>query len=100
MCLADFVADYRVVKRQYEDDQDNSDREEQEPSNVITLLDNKGAITQRKKQAVIRYLKVKDSERHFSTLLRLYMPHRGKQLKSDDQTYTLRILLLVITYLQ
>ena len=90
MCLADFVADYRVVKRQYEDDQDNSDREEQETSKVITLLDNKGAITQRKKQAVIRYLKVskvKDSERHFSTLLRLYMPHRGKQLKYDDQTY-------------
>lgn len=30
---------------------------------------------------------MKDSERHHCTLLRLYLPHRGKELKPDETTY-------------
>ena len=91
MCLADFVANYKLVQNKTVVDQEKSDDSDpEEETTVFKLLDNKGTISRRKKQAVIRYLKVsksKDSERHYCTLLRLYMPHRGKDLKTEEETF-------------
>jgi hypothetical protein len=93
MCLADFAAEYRMVQKKQndnEDDDGNDDDTETGATKVYELLDNKGAISKRNKTAVIRYLKIskkKDSERHHATLLRMYMPHRGKQLKPAEDTF-------------
>ncbi|XP_014678447.1 PREDICTED: uncharacterized protein LOC106818239 [Priapulus caudatus] len=90
MCLADFVAQYRLVTGSRDVDHHSDTEHDTHSSTVILLQDNMGAVAKRKTPAVIRYLKVskaKDSERHFCTLLRMYMPHRGKQMKGDDETY-------------
>ena len=58
MCLADFVANYRVVQAKYSDrdDEDDQQSDDEDIGNAILLQDKKGAITRRKKQAVIRYI--------------------------------------------
>lgn len=90
MCLADFVAQYKLVTGNNDKEDDNSDAEhESDSSTKILLQNNMGTVAKRRKPAVIRYLKVsktKDSERHFSTL-RMYMPHRGKEMKDSESTY-------------
>lgn len=62
MCLADFVSGYRVVQTKCEDEVEGDDEVDIEAdtttTKVVKLLDNKGAIRKRKKEAVIRYLKV------------------------------------------
>ena len=92
MCLADFVVNYKVVKTKdvNEEDCDKESSLDEDVSTVVKLMDNKGYLKKRRKAAVFRYLRVsrsKDSERHFATLLRLYMPHRNKTMKSEDETY-------------
>lgn len=73
MCLADFVSNYRLIKGTNRDDSDDSDNDDHDDKgDVIHLQDRKGIIAPRKRQAVVRYLKVskaKDSERHYSTLM-------------------------------
>lgn len=92
MCLADFAAWYRLANRKQnvENDENNTAQTTVEDSIVIKLLDDQGSITKRKKSAVIRYRKIsksKDSEQHYATLMRMYLPHRGKQLKPEESMY-------------
>ncbi|XP_053406580.1 uncharacterized protein LOC128559306 [Mercenaria mercenaria] len=85
ICLAKFARDYCIKDRT---NQNTDHLPEQSTntaeSNVYTLQNNLGTIMKRKKPAVIRYMKVnkdKKSEDYYHNILRLYFPHRSKELK-------------------
>jgi hypothetical protein len=88
MCLATFVANFKLIQHgRHDDDSDAEDAGQVTSGHAISLQDGMGAIMQRKKPIVIRYLKIsesKDPERHFKNLLRMYLPHRGKDFKPTD----------------
>ena len=75
MCLATFMSEYKVTNESVK----------WKTCTFIKLQDGLlGSIRKRKKHTVVRYLKVKkskDSERHYENQLRMYMPHRGKEMR-------------------
>ena len=86
MCLANFVADYKVVYGKQASMKECTEEEEEESDKTqpIKLLDGKGMIAKRRRPCVIRYMRMskeKDPEKHYSNQLRLFLPHRGKELK-------------------
>ena len=93
MCLAEFVAEYKVSygKQATLDEEDDDD--ESESVKVIRLLDGKGSIRKRRRSCIIRYMRIskeKQAEKHYSNQLRLFFPHRGKELKPDTyDTYAM-----------
>ena len=94
MCLAEFVSNFKPVYKRvlYNDDKSDDDDDDAKDTKLkFKLLDEKGSITQRKKPCVIRYMRVsmiKDAERHFSNQVRLFLPHRGTNVKpAEYHTY-------------
>ena len=95
MCLADFASKYKVryskhskrSKRSSINDSDDVDEcGAKEQSHVHELQDGLGNIVKRKKSAAVRYphfSKTKDSESYYANLIRMYCPHRNKDIKSD-----------------
>ena len=72
MCLADFVSDYNIVKKQ---------------KNAIMLLDEKSFIIKRRRKAVLRYfLKYQNEEEYYRALCILFLPFRReiKDIHSKD----------------
>lgn len=91
ICLAEFVAAYNVVYKRSRTEENDSEVDECSLSQqLITLQDGKGTVSKRKRPCIIRYMRIskdKDTEKHYSNLLRLFLPHRGKKLKPDNETY-------------
>lgn len=83
MSLAEFTRDYCVKQRTSDNTDDSSSNTEQTECKVYLLQNNMGTIAKRQKPAIIRYMKVskdKNTEDYYHNLLRLYMPHRCKEL--------------------
>ena len=95
MCLAEFVSNFKPVYKRAMNNVDKSDDDDddnaKDTSVNFKIQDEKGSITQRKKPCVIRYMHVsrlKDAERHFSNQVRLFLPHRGTNVKpAEYHTY-------------
>ena len=91
MCLAEFVSNFKPMYKRALNNDDKSDDDDddnaKDTSINFKLQDEKGSITQRKKPCVIRYMRVsrlKDAERHFSNQIRLFLPHRGTNIKPTE----------------
>ena len=90
ICLAQFVAEYKVVYNRSATFSEGGENEDDASSPLIRLQDGKGSMKKRQRPCIIRYMRVskeRDTEKYYCNLLRLFLPHRGKVLKPENHTY-------------
>lgn len=95
ICLADFISSYRLHYKKPKDNVQSDDIDvlgnNDPPTIVLKLQDNKGFISKRKTNAVIRthrYSKEHNPEKYYHSNLMLYVPYRKeKQLLDDDGSF-------------
>ena len=92
LCFATFASTYRVCAHSKSEELEGKEGKEEDQSKKerYQLQHDLGTIVKRTKSAVIRYSrfnKEKDSERYYENIIRLYYPHRRRNLKSEDETF-------------
>ena len=89
ICFATFASEYRVCTHSKADKQEMK-AEDQTKNQRFQLQHDLGSVMKRTQVAIIRYPrfnKEKDSERYFENIIRLYYPHRKRNLKTEDETF-------------
>jgi hypothetical protein len=95
ICLADFISSYKLHYKKPKETVDSDDvdvlRNDNQPKTVLKLQDNKGYISKRITNAVIRthrYSEEHHPEKYYHSQLMLYLPYRKEnQLLHDDGSF-------------
>lgn len=95
ICLADFISSYRLHYKKPKETIDSDDVDvlgnDDQPTTILKLQDNKGSISKRVTTAVIRthrYSEEHHPEKYYHSQLMLYVPYRKeKQLLDDDRSF-------------